>query len=61
MCTRQEGGVDGGIAHGAERCASARSEKNVTFSQICVTPYTYVQIVVYRTEACVVASHRFTD
>ena len=29
--------VDGGIAHGAERCASARSEKNGTFSQICVT------------------------
>ena len=37
VCTRQEGAVDGGIAHGAERCASARSEKNVTFSQICVT------------------------
>ena len=29
--------VDGAFAHGAERCASARSEKSVTFSQICVT------------------------
>ena len=29
--------VDGGIAHDAERCASARSEKSVTFSQIWTT------------------------
>ena len=29
--------VDGAFAHGAERYASARSEKNVTFSQICIT------------------------
>ena len=33
----QEGGGDGGIAHGAERCASAPSDVFVTQRQICVS------------------------
>ena len=37
--------MDGGIAHDAERCASAGSERSVTFSHISDLDYLRVQIV----------------
>ena len=37
LCAPVKKAVDGGIAHDAERCASARSDVFVTQRQICVT------------------------